>query len=171
MTNHVESVDPGYRMPLVGDRSISQKKDLALELFEDVINNNHDTSISLGQKAKELFIDIASAYREGAVENWDGYGAKAADENALLYTMLFVEQLLPIMIHKPEFGVDVDGDMSIDWDFGPRKVLTIRVARDGTITYSSIIGLSKRYGEEVFIETIPSSILQVIEKIFDAAEK
>src|SRR5262245_29137218 len=59
---------------------------------------------------KALFAAIA----EASTDNWDQYDARPVNHHAVILSFMFLEQLSP-GIPLPEFAVDPDGDMALDW--------------------------------------------------------
>lgn len=126
-----------------------------------------DHSITIGERlrlAREAFqIAIIEAIDKG----WDGYNAKSAHPEALLYAWDFI-RFLPTSTPLPELAIDVDGDVAIEWDYARRRILSVRVGRDGLLNYAGMEGYATFYGTEVFQESIPSSILAAIERVVKA---
>lgn len=63
-------------------------------------------------------------------EGWDGYGARAVDPLAIERACV-VAGLLPADIPDPIVSVDPDGDISLDWDYGNKQILSLSIPGDG----------------------------------------
>ena len=97
-----------------------------------------------------------------ATEDGDG----SIDHAAATYALRFLF-LLPIELPQPEIAVDADGDIALEWDYGPRRITSVRVAGDGTIHFASLLGHSTLHGSEVDYEGIPSGLLAAIERVIE----
>src|ERR1700687_6241070 len=87
---------------------------------------------SLQKTAAEALSQLDEAKSAAAVPNWDGYGARPIDEAAYALAKRFIRSL-PTTTPTPEVGVDPDGEVSIDWHFGPRQVLSVSVGPSGRL--------------------------------------
>ena len=59
--------------------------------------------------------------------------------DAYLNARLFIEAL-PTTAPPPEVSADPDGDVALDWSFGPRKALSVSISGAGRCTFASIHG-------------------------------
>lgn len=94
---------------------------------------------------------------------WDGYDAIPVSASALAYAWQFLSDL-PSDIDMPDLSADADGDVSLDWDYGPRNVFSVRIARDGTVYYSGLFGHATYHGSEVLGRGIPDSVAKGISR-------
>lgn len=78
-----------------------------------------------------------------------------------------VLSLIPRTIIPPEIVVDNDGEILLEWDKGPRHVLSISVGRDGTLSYAGLFGLNKLHGTEILRDALPLAISNCL-KLFSA---
>lgn len=83
---------------------------------------------------------------------------------ALGHAVSFV-RALPSGIEAPEFAVDVDGDIAVEWDFGPRQTLSVRISHEAVIYYAGLDGMAAFSGRESFAGAVPGSVLQGIGRI------
>ena len=130
--------------------------------------SNLSPSMALGDFRRKLLEELISAVGEVQEEGWDGYEARPVDPSAFGYAIQFMSGLdssLPL----PEIGVDTDGDIAFEWDYGPRRVISIRIGRDGTIHYAGLIGHEPFHGTEFLHEEIPLAISSGIERVVEAA--
>ena len=68
--------------------------------------------------------------------------------------------LLPASTPKPEIIVEEDGEIAFDWDFGPRRVFSVSVGRDGTLSYAGLSGIRKAHGVTMLEhDSIPRNVL------------
>ena len=110
---------------------------------------------------------LFSAFTEANEENWDGYGAAAANPKAVVLALRLLSQL-PTTIPMPDMAIDVDGDVAFEWNYGPRRIVSVRVGGDGTIYYAGLLGYSTFYGSEIPSEGIPDAVAGAIDRILNA---
>jgi len=95
-------------------------------------------------------------FRAFSVDDWDGYGARAVTRATLerAHTLL---RVVP-MITTLEIGADPDGEITFEWQRGPRAVLTVSVGEAGPLSYAGLFGPNKVHGAESFIGELPKAI-------------
>ena len=100
--------------------------------------------------------------------------AEAAEEGEMISPLavglvLKVVSALPSWIPLPEIIVDSYGDIALDWDYGPRRITSVRISEDGTLYYASLLGHSTMHGSETYGDIIPRSILRAIRRVIEPA--
>lgn len=123
-----------------------------------------DHSITVGVRFRRARDTLEAAFNEAKYSGWDGYSAKRGSPEALAYAWDFI-RFLPISIRMPEIAFDVDGDVAIEWEYSSRRILSVRVGRDGMLNYAGMDGYATFYGSEILQESIPNSILAAIERV------
>jgi hypothetical protein len=113
---------------------------------------------------RQLIKNLIDAINSAPLENWDGYDANSIDPGSVLYAIHFIN-LLPTDLPEPVIAVDNDGEVAFEWDYGPRKIISIRVSRDGTIFYAGLVGLASFHGVEILQAYIPKAILASINRV------
>lgn len=149
-------------MAFLLDRGVSDEARRVRRIFEHY--DSGAPSVTFGLMQDALTKALKDAVAEAQQNDWDGYKAVAADPSALSYAALFLSKL-PNTTPLPEIAVDTDGDIAIEWDHGPRQVLSVRVARDGSINFASLIGHSSTHGNHIFREDIPDAVAVEIERV------
>ncbi|MBE3040615.1 MAG: hypothetical protein IMZ62_17600, partial [Chloroflexi bacterium] len=144
----------------IGDRGLSQE---AREVRR-IKYAESSTNSSLGLDKRKYINDLINAVVTGFADNWDGYQAHAADPGSFMYSILFLNQL-PFDFPLPQLAVDGDGEIAIEWDYGSRRIISIRVSRDGSLNYAGLVGYSSFHGLEIMRESIPKTILSQIERV------
>lgn len=124
-------------------------------------------SITLDDRYREALVALAYSYEEASEDNWDGYGARKAQAASFKNGKAFL-LALPTTLPLPEVSVDPDGEMSFSWQKGPRLVLSISISKDGVLNYAGLFGRNKTHGTEHFIEAIPKTITDNLERLFFA---
>lgn len=160
MTLILKWQDPLAPRPI--DRGFSEdarRLRAALQKATDFTN-----SVSISEPREAVIEELLSAFLHASAENWDGYGAPAANWSSFVNAYVLIRKL-PASVPIPEVAVDTDGEMALEWDYGPRRVLSVRIGRDGTIHYAGLLGHSTFHGLEIPQETIPEAISKAIERI------
>ena len=129
------------------------------------LQNNFSRSITFGEHLSEMIERLFEARQEHAINNWDGYGAKAIDEQSYQNAIRFILSLTPD-IPAPEIGVEPDGEVVFEWYGGKREVFSISIGSRNELTYAGLYGISKTYGVEQFYENIPDTLLDNINRVF-----
>ena len=129
------------------------------------LQRDFSRSITFGEHLSEMIERLFEARQEHAINNWDGYGAKAIDEQSYQNAIRFILSLSPD-IPAPEIGVEPDGEVVFEWYGGKRKVFSISMGSRNELTYAGLYGISKTYGVEHFYESIPNTILDNISRVF-----
>ncbi len=124
-------------------------------------------SASIGLPRVQLQAALEQAYVKASEDDWDGYGAVAADPDAIRHAFGWLLQL-PTSTPMPSVSIDVDGHVAIEWDNGPRQIISIRLAGDGTIYYGGLLGYSTFYGAEVPADVIPEPVARAIDRILNS---
>ena len=125
-------------------------------------------SIASGSRYDAVLGALTSAFEQSQQASWDGYHARPADFSAMVYAIDLIQRL-PSSLPFPEVGVDTDGHIALEWDYDPRKILSLRVAGDGTIHYAGLDGLAVFHGTEILEDGIPEPISVAIERVSPGA--
>jgi len=129
------------------------------------LQKNFCRSVTFGEHLSEMIERLFEARQEHAINNWDGYGAKAIDEQSYQNAVRFILSLTPD-IPAPEIGVEPDGEVVFEWYGGKREVFSISMGSRNELTYAGLYGISKTYGVEHFYENIPDTLLNNIYRVF-----
>ena len=146
-------------------RAISDEADKLRGLIFHAIE--FQNSVTIGEPWRESLMALEEAFEQAREDGWDGYGASRAEYPSYEYAYTFL-CMLPAGHHPPDISVDPDGEISFEWDFGPRQIFSVSVGRDGSLTYAGLYGWSKAHGVEHLGETIPESIVRNIERVHRA---
>lgn len=125
---------------------------------EDMFITNALSNYGLQDELLDLFSKHSS-------DNWDGYGAKAINHEALTAAFSFL-LMLPTLGPTPELSVDPDGRVVFEWYRRPLRVFSVAIEKDGRLTYSGFFGVSQASGVESFENALPEEILRYIERVF-----
>jgi len=122
-------------------------------------------SITYGEHLAKILEGLFKAKYECSVENWDGYNAKAINNNSFQNAIRFALSL-PSNIPNPEIYVDPDGEVIFEWYEGRRQVFSISVGGKNELAYAGLYGASKTYGVEPFYDDIPERLLDNINRLY-----
>lgn len=154
-----------YSVPPTVDRGISEDAQEVRRIRARA--RYFETSYSLGISKWKAIEALRDAFAETQDAGWDGYASERVQPGAILYAMNFLQQL-PSNLPPPEIAVDVDGEIAFEWDFGPRRIISVRIGRDGTLTYAGLLGHAAFHGIEIPYDGIPEAILSGIRRIVQA---
>ena len=62
-------------------------------------------------------------------------------------------------------AMDPDGEVSLEWYRGPRRVFSISIGSNDELTYAGIFGASKARGVEPFSFEIPHAVLDNLRRL------
>lgn len=125
-------------------------------------------SESLGSTRRQMLKAIDETFRECSVQNWDCYGAEPVKLGALREARRLARALAPDL-PPPNVGADPDGEISFEWDFAPRRVFSVSVSEEGTLSYAGLFDGGKVCGTEDFKATVPPFVLMSIRRLLRTA--
>lgn len=122
-------------------------------------------SISMYRPVENILCALRDALAEAEEENWDSYGASSGDPKAFAYALMLLLQLPRTIPSPPEVTIDSEGDIALEWDYGPRRIISIRVSGDGTINYAGLLGHTTFHGVEFSRDGVPETVAKAIERV------
>lgn len=111
-------------------------------------------SIAVGEPRGTAQEALDMVFEQAQVQDWDSAGSAKVEPSTYIYATEFL-QLLPTDVPSPEIAADTDGEILFAWDLGPRRILTVSVSRDGTLSFAALFGHKKNYGTEPLREVLP----------------
>ncbi len=129
------------------------------------LQRDFSRSITFGEHLSKMLENLFQVKQEHSIDNWDGYGAKAINEQSYQNAIRFVLSLAP-NTPTPEIAVEPDGEVVFEWYGGKRKVFSISMGSRNELTYAGLYGVSKTYGVEYFYGNIPDTLLDNISRVF-----
>jgi hypothetical protein len=120
-------------------------------------------SIERDKLDRALIDSLRNIFSQAQQIGWDGYDAAPVSAATLRYALQFLD-FLPLEAGLPEIGVDVDGDITFDWDFGTRRIFSVRVSKGGILYYAGLFGRATSYGREMLQYGIPDEIARGINR-------
>ncbi len=118
------------------------------------------------ERSSELVQELRDTYRDCSTDNWDGYGALPLKIEAVREAERFL-YAMPLWMPIPEICLLPNGDIGFQWSFGRNRILTVSLSGNDIVTYASILGSPerKKYGTEIFNDSIPKDVIEGIEEI------
>ena len=124
-------------------------------------------SYSMREKLDEMFKECSSP-------DWDGFGAEPVEAHLRPAVLAFLDAL-PTQIPNPSISADPDGEVSVDWDYGPRQVFSVSIGDEGRLAYASIDGKKQVHGTEMIgdgsVETTHGIPQRLIDQIATFCKK
>ena len=118
------------------------------------------------QKKMEAVDIVIDTFRKHQKSNWDGYDAAPISEAACAEAILFLKKL-PSTIPSPDVIPNPDGDVSLEWYIDQRLLFVATFSGTGIIAFAGVFGKgSKVHGTELFTESIPSSVVENLCRLF-----
>lgn len=145
----------GFASTLWTDRALSEEARALRGLIDEA--SEFLGSITVGEPKRTAQEALDAAYARAQVDDWDSERSARVEPSTYAYASQFLRHL-PSTIPVPEISADRDGEILFEWDFGRRRVFSVSVGRDGTLTYAALIGYTKSHGTEHFSEALPLAI-------------
>lgn len=121
-------------------------------------------SLTLSEPVVAAFRNLELARANASIDSWDGEGGRRINFRAYENARSFL-RALPRLIPVPEISVDPDGEVAIEWSFGPRAILTVSVGHDGRVSYAALMGMARARGTEWLVDEVPKPILDLLGRI------
>lgn len=128
-----------------------------LEKMQDEIREQMFKSYLIRSRVDQARAEIETVQDEASFDGWDGYGGKALNPEACAVATRFLEAL-PTTMPIPEISADNDGEVALDWIFGPKKALTVSIDGRGRCAYAWILGQINSRGTDWITDGIPANI-------------
>jgi hypothetical protein len=150
------------------NRSNAQSK-YARRLLEmqELIREHLLNSYVVRDARERLLIELDELSLNASQDGWDGYGAKPVSMEACEFARTFIKTL-PTTAPLPELSADPDGEVSLDWFFGDRRVLSVSVGPTGRCTFAWLFGQRSNRGTDWIEDEIPASITFALRQLAPA---
>jgi preprotein translocase subunit Sss1 len=113
---------------------------------------------------QEAFEELAEVWEECRKPGWDGYGARAAEQETLRNTYQVIEAL-PLGFPRPSISAQPDGQLTLEWYRSPTRTLSISIDPDGYIHYAGLFGVEKHFGTVPFLGGLPAKVVQLASEV------
>lgn len=131
----------------------------------DEFKQNFARTISFGYHLSQTIEDLLQIKEEYSKDNWDGYGAKAIDNQSFNNSLLFALSM-PTDIPAPEIDVVPSGQVVFIWSKGKRSVFSVIIGNRSELYHAGLYGIARVHGVEYFNDSIPETILTNISRIY-----
>jgi hypothetical protein len=121
-------------------------------------------SYSVRRQAERAITELDEVLDLAAAKGWDGYDGRPVSFWSWVHAKLFIEAL-PTTVPAPEVSADPDGDVSLDWVFGPRKALTISINASGRCSFAWMRGARTYRGTDWVNDGIPQNIINALAEL------
>ena len=122
-------------------------------------------SYTVRRVAEGTLNELDAIRDEARVEGWNGYGARPLNPDAYQNAKLFLAALPPTA-PVPEVSADPDGDVALDWIFGPQKALSISIGPTGRCTFAWMRGMRTYRGTDWLDDNgIPTPIAAALSQL------
>lgn len=156
------SLEDTLPLPLALDLGYSDEAKAVRAMAADAAD--FTSSIYIGEHRRQALAALETAFAHAHFEGWDGSDAAPVELSTFAYASYFLNAL-PTTIPAPDVQVDSDGDLSFEWDCGPRRVFSVSIGRDGTLNYAGLIGHAAFHGLEQLRQGIPLAIALGIRRV------
>ena len=152
----------GFAFAPWADRALSEEAGVLRRLINEA--SEFPESITVGEPKRTAQEALDAAYATAQVDDWDGEGSARVEPSTYVYASQFL-RLLPSTIPVPDIAADADGEILFEWDLGCRRVFSVSVGRDGTLTFAALFGHTKTHGTEHLHEALPLVISACLERL------
>ena len=156
----------GFAYSSLADPGVSEEAILVGKRLDEAIE--FGPHVWVGESIRSAQAALDAAYQGAQEDDWDGEGATAVSYATYIYACKFL-RLLPTGTPLPEISADIDGEVIIEWNTGPRWVISVSVGRDGTLSYAALMGYRTRNGTEYLREALPVALSECIETLYNAS--
>jgi hypothetical protein len=148
-----------------GSRASSEASRTVRSEFEDAKRHARSAASALQSQA---YSKLAGIMSQCAVRGWDGYEAMAITPATYARVEAFIDDL-PSSLPAPDIVPEADGDVAIEWDFGPQYVFSISIGEAGFLNFAGQFGPGvERHGVDPFDGVVSEEILGYIRKLNSA---
>ena len=123
------------------------------------LHANRSAAVSVGREM--ILLELRAATSERAEPNWDGHGAAPVCIDSYIIARKVIAAL-PASVPNPNVDIDPDGEVTLEWWEGPRRVFSVAISSEGEMHYAGLFGYRKVHGTEYFADVIPKPILDGI---------
>jgi hypothetical protein len=147
-----------------GSSAVSPEAEAVSKAASAFVNSIELSQSLFGEKAAAIS-RLRALANECAKPDWDGNGAEAINSVALYNAELFLKAL-PERFPLPEFAIEPDGSVSLDWIESRNCVFSLSVGSNNRLAFAWLDGADKGHGVARFDGgQVPSRVLEGITSI------
>lgn len=159
------TIDRGNPFAVPTNNGVSDDAETLNKLLEG-IRDDYSRTVTMTMRDEQVINALEETLEECSVYDWDGYGAQPVELESVMQAKRFLDTL-PITFPFPEISVDPDGEITLEWYAGPRKVFYLSIGGNSQLTYAGLFGPSdSRRGTKPFGDELPKTILKHIKRVF-----
>jgi hypothetical protein len=163
MTAAVAFRDLGsFRKP-TGSYGVSQDFNVVAGMYQSAVEHILESSTEV-ERLRNSVVALRELHERCGQQNWDGNRAEPIGDQAFRNAKEFL-WALPSVVPVPEIIAEPNGDVGFEWYINPRQVFVASVSGARTLTYAGLFGPNKTSGEEQFVESVPTAIMQNIRRL------
>lgn len=123
-----------------------------------------------GEVQVSLKKEIGDLLEEAGVENWDGEGATALDEDTVLTARMVVDEL-PNYAGRPDVSATPHGEVDFDWVVDKDLMLTVSVGPGGKeIAFAGLFYGDRVSGRGWWTEKLPKFVHCCFKRLRDCSK-
>lgn len=149
------------------DRALSNEACVLRRMLDEA--TDFPGSIAVGEPKRTAQDALLEAYHAAQIEGWDREGAARVEPSTYYFADEFLRLLPTTSLPNLEIAADRDGEILFEWDFGRRRVFSVSVGRDGTLSFAGLFGYAKIHGTEHLGELLPSAISDSLQRLITSA--
>ncbi len=104
---------------------------------------------------------------QAADEDWKVNADEVTVTEEVKDTAIRFIQNLPLGFPQPEVTREPDGHINFEWYRSPRRIFSVSIAPKNRLHWAALIGTESPRGTAWYLERIPTSILDVIARVFE----
>jgi hypothetical protein len=160
------AVSRDYAAPLFVEGSKGSGTDS--EQLAEILAERRQERRAAASAPQSLALDsLARIVRDCSVDGWDGHGGRRISARTESAARDLLESL-PMWLPAPDIVPEADGDLGIEWDFGPDKIFSISVGEKGMLHFAGLFGGGvERHGVEPFSGMVSTEVLGHIKRLID----
>ena len=119
-------------------------------------------SCAIGKQ--QVLGELSEVYGECRTEGWDGYGALPVEQDTMRLAYCLIDSL-PYGFPMPSIGAEPDGHLTLEWQTGPYRILSVSVDPEGYLHFAGIYGTDRQNGRLTFYSTAPTELIQLVRRL------
>jgi hypothetical protein len=141
--------------------ALSKEADVVYRAAKDVLNWAEQSSSIFGENAAALS-NLAKIAKECADAGWDGEDSDPVDPVAVVLAERFI-RAMRYGIPMPEFAVDPDGAISLDWIQSKDRIFSLSISAPNRLSFAWLDGAERGHATAQFDgRNIPARVLDQI---------
>ncbi|MGD1029646.1 MAG: hypothetical protein ABSA05_00760 [Opitutaceae bacterium] len=113
--------------------------------------------------------ELAKLATKATNDNWDGEGGSKISPESLDLAFKLIRSM-PRDWLAPDFDLDSDGNVSLDWYGGPSRRLSVGVGKNGKLSYAWMLPnkrgkVEQNYGVAQSEGLFPETVIEVLPKL------